>query len=345
MVKGRSKVPPSLAGGLVAIFFLLCLSPFAASCSRSAGSPRRVLVVGFREGSTEEERNSLLEYGCRRIGSELGLEAELVVPGPSGDLGVLPERESSSRWMMVSCGETPADSLAVAVGQDRPPHLVYLDFPGASVPAAEGEAAYIRYRVEEGAYLCGFLSGRLTVSAEHPLANRLPVVAFIGCASDPRTSRYQRGFLRGVLAAYPQASLLSYLVGGCGDEEQARTFAQEAAKKGADIIFCTPGAFHAGVLQAAESLDLLVILSGGDHYRESPSHVLTSLVLRDDNALFRAVDLAFRDGLEPGLREWGVREGIWSLAPFRDHDVYIRRDLKEALAAEEAKVSGMDFAL
>lgn len=330
-------------GLLAAVFCLLLLAFLASSCSRSEKPSRSVLVLGFREGTVGEERNPLLDYGCRRIGSELGLEAELVVPGPSEDVGDYPEDGDPSRWMLVGCGEAPEGSTSHSPGRNPVTHRVWLDYPGDSVPPGGEGDAYIRYRVEEGAYLCGFLAGRLTVSGEHPLVNRLPVVAFIGCAADPRTARYQAGFAHGVLTAYPQANLLSYLVDDCRDEEQARAFAQEAAKKGADIIFCTPGAFNDGVLRAAESFSLLVILAGGDRSRESPSHVLTSLILRDDNALFRAVDLAFRDQLKPGLHEWGVREGVWSLAPFRSHDIHIRRELKEALATEEEKVSGMDF--
>lgn len=324
------------------IFLLLSLAFLAPSCSRSGGSPRSVLVLGFREGTAGEERNLLLDYGCRRIGSELDLETELVVPGASEDVGEYVENADPSLWMLLGCGEMPGGAVPSQEVNSRFP-TVCLDYPGNDVPPGGEGNTYIRYRVEEGAYLCGFLAGRLTVGCEHPLLNPLPVVAFIGSAGDPRTARYQTGFVRGALTANPQIKPLSYLMGDPLDEAQGSALARDAAGKGADILFCTPGAFNEGVLRTAQSLGLLVIPAGTDRSEESPSNVLTSLILRDDNALFRAVYLALREELRPGLQEWGIREEIWALAPFRAHDVYIRRELKEALAVEEEKVADMKF--
>ncbi len=340
-MRAKKALPSSSIPRLVTIFCLLLLAFLGSSCSRSGGPSRSVLVLGFREGIAGRERNSLLDYGCRKAGSELGLETELVVPGPWEGADAYARPEDPSLWMLLSCGEEPAAGGNLSRDGSPVSHTVILDYPGNSVPPGGEGNAYIRYRVEEGAYLCGFLAGRLTSGSDHPLVNRLPVVAFIGCAGDPRTARYQTGFVRGALAANPQVNPLSYLVGDCRDEAQGSAFAQDAARKGADIVFCTPGDFSDGVLRAAQSLGLLVILAGSDRSAESPSHVLTSLILRDDNALFRAVYLALRDDLRPGLQEWGVREGVWALAPFRGHDVYIRRELKEALAVEEEKVADM----
>ncbi|MGQ9537603.1 MAG: BMP family ABC transporter substrate-binding protein [Actinomycetota bacterium] len=341
----RLRIPAFLSRprALVAIFFLLFLAAVAPSCSRAGDTTRGVLIIGFREGSPERERNSLLEYGCQRLEAGLGLKAELVIPGSGEEAVDITEGEETSLVAVLGCGEPPGMGTASSPADDPAPRLVCVDYPGGSIPPGGEGNTYIRYRVEEGAYLCGYLAGWLTRGDEHPLTNRLPVVAFIGCSRDPRAGWYQAGFARGAAAANPQVSLLSYLVDDFQVAGQARGFVHEAAKKGTDLVFCTPGAYQEEVVRTAESLDILVIVAGSDRPLASPSHVLTSLILRDDNAVFRAVDLTLKGDLEPGLQEWGIREGIWTLAPFRGHDVYISRDLKVALATEQEKVAGMDF--
>ncbi len=326
-----------------AILFLLLPVLLCTSCSGSGQAPRRVLVVGFDGEPRSQERNALLEYGCRRLEAELGLAAELSVPYATEDPLARAFDDHPPPEVILSCRELPGETVGSSPGEGPAPCLVCIDHPGDPLPAGRADATCIRYRVEEGAYICGFLAGLLTVSGEHPLLNRLPVVAFIGIADDPRTSRYQAGYVSGVKASCPQAQILSYLVDDSGDGERARAQLLEAARKGADVVFCTPGDFNAEVVREAEALDLLLILVGGDRNGESPSRVLTSLILRDDNALFRAVHLVLRGELGPGLQEWGLREGIWSLAPFHGHDVHIRRETKQALAAQSEKVPDMRF--
>ena len=70
---------------------------------------------------------------------------------------------------------------------------------------------------------------------------------------------------------------------------------------------------------------------------------LTSLILRDDNAFFEAVERSLDNDLESGRQVWGIEEGVWSLAPFHVHDPYIKRELKEALQQQQEIVNTVDF--
>lgn len=329
--------------GFLPILCLLFLALLAISCSDRYTATYRVFVLGFRKGGSEERRNTLLDYACRRAESGLGVEVEMGIPEKGeGVAGLLVEEAASCR-LLISFESTAVDLPSSSGSEDASPYLVYLDYPHSSAPAGRRNTSYIRYKVEEGSYICGFLAGWLTGGTDHPLTNPASVVAFIGSAEEPRTAWYQAGFTRGARAAAPGINVLSYLVGASEDKQKARAFAEEAVKKGADIIFCAPGAFDVQVVRVAESKNVLVILTGGDRSEESPEHVLTSLILRDDNAVFRAVNSALRGELTPGMQEWGIKEGVWSLASFRGHDVHIRRELKEALRREQEKVSGMIF--
>lgn len=325
---------------------LATASMFLAPLSCSSPAPSfRVAVCSFAEGEAGYERGDLVAYACDKVAAELGAEAELCKPGEAvpGVTAESAENANDGYRLVVSMGKITTEEIIASrrSGCDVP--LVALDFPSAAnMPGMEGITA-VRYRVEEGAYLCGYLAGRITSGKDHPLANALPVVAFLGMKGDPMTAWYRAGFTSGVKAALPEGNVLVYALEDTGGSVKVRPLVEEAVKKGADIIFCAPGKFVGEVIKTAEENNILVIPAGGDLYESSPDHVLTSLILRDDNAVFKAVKMAMDGELAPGQYRWGIREGTWCLAPFRGHDLYIRRELKEELMREEEKVAGLEF--
>ncbi len=326
---------------VLALVILASLAFLTSSCS-SEKDTYLVTVIGLSGEGEDLQRNSLLEYARLRLEAELGVEVELNIPESSEELGELTRSDGSSARLLVSFdGFLPGRE--VAQGGDPRPAVIYLDWREDSVPAGGEGASFVRYRVEEGSYLCGFLAGRITVGQDHPRTNSQSVVAFIGSADDSRNPHFRAGFIRGVSEANPEVKVLTYEIKSATESERAKAFAEDAVKKGADIIFCPPGAFDAEVIRVAESSGILVILTEYRWSDGSPDHVLAPLVLRDDQALFRAVAMALEGSMAPGLQEWGVKEGIWSLASFGSHDLYIDRKLKEDLLRETERVSGMEF--
>ncbi len=321
---------------------LLLLPLFACACARGKEASYRVALVAFDEAGQDVERNSLVEYGKRRVEAELGVDVDLVVPGPGEDLAGLFGGEDPYE-LVISLGQESSLAVLASRPDGTETATCALDFESPQAVTGEGGASLVRYRVEEGSYLCGYLAGWLSGRSDHPLTNAMPLVAFIGARSDPLMVYYDSGFSRGVTAGIGREGTHAYYLDTEDDLQQARSYAEEALKKGADIIFCTPGPFNAAVIEVVEEEGALVILVGADRYSESPEHVLTSLLLRDDNTVFAAVKAALDGGLAPGRQVWGADRGAWSMAPFHDHDPYIRRELKEELREEQEKVSSMDF--
>jgi basic membrane protein A len=308
-----------------------------------------VALIGFEDSEMSEGRNTIVEYGKRRVEAELGVEVDMYIPGTGGDIeGLFAEGEEedddeSGYDLVVSLGQVSSMDMLFARPEDSALPAAALDFELSQPVPGEDDVALVRYRVEEGSYICGFIAGWLSGTNDHPLTNPLPLVALIGSLDDPLTPYYAAGFDRGVATAAPEGGTYSYFLESSGDLETARAYAEEAVDKDVDIIFCTPGAFNQEVLKVAEEKDILVILVGFDRSGESPDHVLTSLILRDDNAFFNAVEKALDNDLESGRQVWGKDEGVWSLAPFHVHDPYIKRELKEALQQQEEIVITVDF--
>jgi basic membrane lipoprotein Med (substrate-binding protein (PBP1-ABC) superfamily) len=332
----RARVP---ALALTCCFVLL--SAFPLSCS-SPAKTFHVAVIDFKDGYRSDQRNALAEFGKTKVEAELGAEVDFIQPG------------SAQASQVFSSGQNAYD-LVVAMGQQssldtlfaRPAGstvaTVALDFEISQPVPGEKETTFVRYRVEEGSYVCGFLAGWLTARNDHPMTNTLPLCAFIGSLDDPLEPYYCGGFSKGVKAAAPTGGTHSYFLSNANDSAKARAYAEEAVKKGVDIIFCTPGPFNDAVIKLAEQKNILLILVGQDRSQESPQHILTSLVLRDDNALLDVVQRAQAGSLETGRSVLGAGDGAWSLAPYGVHDVYIRKELKEALSSQEEKVASIDF--
>lgn len=322
---------------------LTLLAGLASSCSREKDA-YLVTVVGISGDGEDLQRNSLLEYASLRLEAGLGVEVELHIPGSSGEPGGQTLPDTASPRLLVSFGSFPP-GRENAQGSDPQPTVICLDWREESVPAGGEGASFVRYRMEEASHLCGFLAGRLTDGEDHPRTNRFLVVAFIGPTDDTRTPRLRAGFMRGVSEANPQVNVLAYELGSANELDMARTYAEEAVRKGADIIFCSPGAFDAEVIRVAETRGVLVILIDNRQVEGSPDHVIAPLALRDDQALFRAVSMALKGEMVPGMQEWGVREGIWSLASFGPNDLYIDRKLKEDLLREMEKLASIESPL
>lgn len=321
---------------------LLPLALLAPSCAKPEPS-FRVALIGFQGGAQREERNALAEYGRRRVEAELGVEVDFIMPGSEGVIEELFFPGEDAYDLVLSLGQDSSLDMLFARPPDTDIQAAALDLEVPQAVPGEGAASLVRYRVEEGAYICGYLAGWLTSRTDHPLTNALPLAAFIGALDDPLVVYYNCGFTRGVQAAAPTGGTHSYFLEESEDAAKARAYAEEAVKKGVDIFFCTPGSFNREVLEVAEEKSALVILVGADRCGESPQHVLTSLLLRDDNAVFVAVRRALDGDLAAGRQAWGIEEGTWSLAPFHGHDPYIRKDIKEALRQQEERVGEIDF--
>jgi basic membrane lipoprotein Med (substrate-binding protein (PBP1-ABC) superfamily) len=327
-----------------AVFSCLLLLTTLAACSCARSEPSyRVALVGFEAGDQGEERNDLAVYGQRRVEAELGVEVDFVLPDSSGVFEELFVDGEEAYDLVISLGQDSGSGILSARPPDTEIALCALDYEGPQPDPGDPVACLVRYRVEEGSYACGYLAGWLTGRADHPLTNTIPLVSFIGARSDPLMVYYDIGFARGVTSGMGKEGTHAYYLETADDSAQARAYAEEAVNKGSDIIFCTPGPFNEEVIKVAEEKNILVILVGYDRSAESPDHVLTSLLLRDDNAVFGAVQAAIGGELEMGNQIWGIDMGTWSLAPFHGHDPYMRKEIKEKLREEQESVSGIDF--
>lgn len=295
---------------LCVLALLLPLAP-ASGCGSQA-DPVRVGVLEIKDSFTNDGSSELVESGLQQLTSELAVSAGLAVSGSAGlsrDVQALAE-EGDDFILITGRGDQALDAAATSTGIPLAGLGMNLeDAAGNRLTATEG-VTYVRYMVEEGAYLSGVLAAGMTVTRGHPWLNPEAVVCFIGCPQDPFNAAYLKGFEEGVAAINPKCAIAAYEVPDNRDAENAQAIVGEALKFKADIFFCVPGAFSREVLALGGARGFLVITSDADGSETGPDYLLASTVLRDDLAMFKATREFLRESLPSGLVEWGQREGI-----------------------------------
>lgn len=110
----------------------------------------------------------------------------------------------------------------------------------------------------EGAfYLGGYIAGKMTKSNH---------VGFIVGGEEPTPNAEGNGFMRGVLAANPDATVEFSYVGSYEDPAKAKEIASAMITKGCDVIQTDSGASNAGVVEACKDAGILCAGEISDYY-------------------------------------------------------------------------------
>ena len=186
--------------------------------------------------------------------------------------------------------------------------------------------SYVSFDPGEGSFLVG---------AAAALESRTGRIGFIGGMDIPGIHRIQAGYEAGARAVDPDIEVRStyltpyYDFSGFGSPTYAFHVATRMYRRGADVIYHAAGASGRGVFQAAAGIRDRHVWAIGvdvDQYKEIaamdpkdappelniaawPSHVLTSMVIKVDVAVFEVRRDHSRGIFMSGVRQFGLAEG------------------------------------
>jgi serine/threonine protein kinase len=293
-----------------------------AARALGAEVPPRVAMLIDPVGPEDSYRR-LLVQGMDRAISELGLDAEKVQSSP----GLIDQDVHRLSDEGVDLILVPAIFLDVeAVAAEFPDtRYVAVDYSGRSSPNLSN-VSYVAFDPSEGSFLVG---------AAAALQSRARRIGFIGGMDIPGIHRFQAGYEAGARAVDPGIELRStYLTpyhdySGFSSPTYAFHVATDIYRWGADVIYHAAGASGGGVFQAAAEIRDRHVWGIGvdvDQYQEFaamdpeqappelqvaawPSHVLTSMVIRVDVAVYEVLQDHSRGIFTPGVRQFGLAEG------------------------------------
>ena len=170
--------------------------------------------------------------------------------------------------------------------------------------------ACLMFAQEEASYLVGLVAGSYTQSK---------TVGYVQGMVYPAMNKFGVGFISGVLAACPGATVLQYNANNFGDSAGGSTAAKDMITKGADVIYHAAGGTGMGVIEACNEAGIWAIGVDSDQSNLAPDHVLTSAMKRVDVAA-QDISKAVKDGkFTSGVHLYDLKNDGVGIAPTTTH--------------------------
>jgi basic membrane protein A len=272
-----------LAPALLAGLALACASAPAAAQGGGGDRPSVVLVTfPCTEGN-------FICQPFRRALRRTGVEGRIVSPDiredPVGTLSLLAQGGDN----LVIVDHNWFGTLATVAPRFPQTRFGFLDGPLDLVRGRPRNVAAVELRVNEAAYLAGWLAARLERGRPGP-----DVVGAVGGVALPPVDDFIAGFQAGARAASPRARVLIDYSDDFTDATKCAAIARSQIARGAGTVFNVAGACGLGTLRAARRAGVWGVGVDSDQSFLGP-HILTSVV----------------KGYEAGLMVFlrGVRDG------------------------------------
>lgn len=155
----------------------------------------------------------------------------------------------------------------------------------------------IVFAEHEGSYLVGMLAA---------MASKTGTVGFIGGMDVPLIRKFACGYVQGVKAVNPEATVIQNMTGttptAWNDPVKGGELTKSQISQGADVIYAAAGGTGVGVLQAAADAGVFSIGVDSNQNHLHPGSVLTSMMKRVDNAVFDTFTAAAEGNFEAGIQ-------------------------------------------
>ena len=148
----------------------------------------------------------------------------------------------------------------------------------------------ILFNAQESAYLAGLVAGKTTKTDN---------VGFIGGMQLPTVDTFKYGFMAGVKAVNPDATIQVQYANSFTDQAKGKAIANQMYSNGADIVFTCGGDVGTGSIEAAKENGKFAIGVDRDQSDLASENVLTSAIKRVDVGVYETVK-AYLDGTFEG---------------------------------------------
>jgi basic membrane protein A len=172
------------------------------------------------------------------------------------------------------------------------------------------------------------------------MASKTGKVGFVGGMDIPLIRKFGCGYVEGVKAANPDATVVLNMTGttpaAWNDPVKGAELAKAQKAQGADVIYAAAGGTGIGVLQAAADEGILSIGVDSNQNYLHPGQVLTSMVKRVDNAVYGA----FTEGAEmtTGINVMGLANDGVGYALDDNNASLITDEMKAKVDEAKAKI-------
>ena len=190
------------------------------------------------------------------------------------------------------------------------------------------------FKEHEGSYLVGVMAAKASESG---------TVGFVGGMDIPLIRKFACGYAQGVKSVNPDATVLVNMTGttpaAWNDPVKGGEIAKSQIDQNADVIYAAAGSTGIGVLQMAKDEGKLSIGVDSNQNHLHPGSVLTSMLKRVDNAVYKAFDDVRQGSFEAGVDVLGLKEEGVGYAMDENNQKLVTDEISQAVekAAEGIK--------
>lgn len=294
-----------------ALSFLLALTLTACGGGEQPTAPTgpEIGLVYDAGGRGDKSFNDAAYRGLTRAKDELGVAVKDIEPSAQTSkeaaMRALAQRGTPVIFGIGVLFSAEITKLAEEFPKTR---FVCIDY---APPAGYGEGGKplpanllgVRFREHEGGYLVGAIAAQVT---------KTKTIGFVGGQKIPLLERFVAGYRAGAQAIDPDVKVLIDYAGNTPAAWTNPTKGKELALAqyggGADVILHGAGSTGLGVFAAAKETGKLAIGVDSDQSDEAPEHIVTSMLKRVDEAVFRAI-VDYKAGKpQSGIQSLGLAE-------------------------------------
>ena len=271
------------------------VTTIAVSATLVVAEPALIFDLG---GKFDKSFNEAAFNGAQRWATETGLSFREI------ELQSEAQREQALR-RFAEAGSNPivmaGFAFASALGD------VAADYPNTKFAIIDMvvDAPNVRsvvFNEHEGSYLVGMMAAK---------ASKSGTVGFIGGMDIPLIRKFACGYVQGVKAVNPNATVIQNMTGttpsAWNDPVKGSELTKAQISQGADVVYAAAGGTGVGVLQTAADENILSIGVDSNQNYMHPGKVLTSMMKRVDNAVYDAFSQG--EALEAGFNVMGLANG------------------------------------
>lgn len=316
----------------IAPFLLLLLgctkSAPPASDEKKVVSDFKIGLVLDKGGRDDKSFNTAAYKGASLAAKDLNADLKYIEsPNDSSFEPSLRALSEKNYDLIIAVGFSQKDALQKVAAQFPKIKYAIVDAPveGANIQS-------LMFAEQEGSYLVGYLAGLVTKTG---------VIGFVGGMEIPMIKRFEMGYEAGAKAARSDIKVLVNFIGNTNDAwvNPARAKELSLAQFGnkADIVFAPAGASAMGAFDAAEEKKLLAIGVDSNQNWVKPGRILTSMLKRVDEAVYRVIKDTkagqFKNGVQSfSLKDKGVDYAVDEhneklIAPFKEKLEKVRADI------------------
>lgn len=282
--------------------YLLSLS----LCATLNAQQLRIGMVTDVGGVNDQSFNQSAWEGLQKTKKEMGVKISYQESKQDADyaanLETLLDAKNDLIW---GIGFKMADAILLAAKQNPKQKYAIIDYSyGDKTPP---NVIGVMFKAEEGAFLAGYLSAKMTKS------NNL---GFIGGMSVPIIHAFQYGFKAGAKFANKNVNILEQYSESFTDAAKGKAIANQMIGKGADVVFHAAGAVGDGVIEAVKEKNKMAVGVDRDQNYLAPKNVITSSMKRIDNAVYNVVRDFSKGTFKGGTTiTYGLKDGAVDIAP------------------------------